>query len=270
MALVEKSNQNLTFRSTSNEHNHRLSISLGGLSRFYTKKGPSSPSEGPGRHRDRNSAEFPVKHKTRSRHNSISSTSLESHFSKDSPLHLENEEVLVDFYNSDQCLIPSILLWKRSIGDSLRETEANYTHQALCIDIQTQEIVKVAQLTDRRIVVVINDYPSNRTHVYVEYATMLNTALAQKLPKLVLKKTYHLAGLNFGRSILALYSHVESELVLISCKKASAVVINSACIFVSGRPQGAVKKLMFIHGSNELCLVTENGIKTLSLSTHLK
>ncbi|KAK9721059.1 hypothetical protein K7432_003737 [Basidiobolus ranarum] len=273
MALVERWNQGL--RSASG-NGHRLSISLNNLSRFYTRKAPEredsniSPGGSVNR-RSWTSEDSSPEINIRSRQDSISSTSSDLSSCKEGLFHLENEEMLVDFYNTDISAVPSLLLWKRSIGDSISVSEANYTHQALNVDVQTQEILNVSQLTDRRIVVVINDHQLQRTEIFIEYATTLNSALAQRSPKLILKRMYDLVGLNFVRNMLAVYSHADGELALVSCKRDSVEVINSACVFASGCPQSnRVKKLMFVHGSSELCMVTEYGLRALSLSTHYK
>ncbi|ORX96278.1 hypothetical protein K493DRAFT_314614, partial [Basidiobolus meristosporus CBS 931.73] len=182
--------------------------------------------------------------------------------------NLENEEVLVEFFNVDVYPVPKLLLCKRNVGESAEVTEANYFYLALNINVQTQRILGVFQLKDRRMIVVICDHTKQQTEIYVEFASALASTIGQKCPKFCLGNMFDLVGLNFVQNILAVYSHVCSELVLLAFREESVEIINSACISISGLTS-EVKRIMFIHGSSELCLVTKNGLRTFNLAMQL-
>ncbi|KAK9696701.1 hypothetical protein K7432_012322 [Basidiobolus ranarum] len=145
----------------------------------------------------------------------MSSTCLDSATFTPSAVQLKNKEVLVDFFNTDVYPIPRLLLWKHTVGNCLEATEANYVHLNLNIDTQTQKVVNVSQLKDRRIVVVISDNQTQHTEIYLEYPSNLSSAIYQRSSKLNLNRIYNLVGLNFVQNILAIYSSVDKEVRII-------------------------------------------------------
>ncbi|ORX95272.1 hypothetical protein K493DRAFT_301572 [Basidiobolus meristosporus CBS 931.73] len=82
----------------------------------------------------------------------------------------------------------------------------------LSLNPTTHHIVNVYQLNDKRLLLVVENFVTGCTEIYLESIKNLNSALAEKSPVATVNKLCQLSALDAIQGTLALYSVVEGEL----------------------------------------------------------
>ncbi|KAK9765355.1 hypothetical protein K7432_006376 [Basidiobolus ranarum] len=139
-------------------------------------------------------------------------------------------------------------------------SERNYFTLYVPIDPRTHHIIEVYQLNDKRILMVIENYWTKCTELYLDTIKNILRLVHSKTPYITLNTQCHFTALNQMKGILALYDAIGSELSIVSYVDASKHPISSISLkpFMA-RYQMKIRNLLFILGTDELCFVKSSG-----------
>ncbi|KAK9768791.1 hypothetical protein K7432_000309 [Basidiobolus ranarum] len=130
-----------------------------------------------------------------------------------------------------------------------------------------QHINSVYQLNDKRLLLIIENFVTGCTEVYLETINNLNTALLERMPVATVNKLCQLSALDTLHGTLALYSVIEGELhtFQVDSLEGELYESNSHILlkpFSKKRQLPRIRQLLFILGTRELCFV-ENEAKVM-------
>ncbi|KAK9710325.1 hypothetical protein K7432_008495 [Basidiobolus ranarum] len=193
---------------------------------------------------------------------------------------LDDNAILVEFVNpSDLRCCPYLVFSHHShnFGDEQVHTatedtsEMKYFPLSIPINPRTHHIIEVYQLNDKRILIVIENYWTKCTEIYLDSIKNIIRLINLKLPFITLNTQCHLTTLNQVKGMLALYDIIGNELFIVSYTNGAKLPLTSISLKqYTANNQMKVRNILFILGTNELCFAESTGsLKMFDLDQHL-
>ncbi|KAK9767138.1 hypothetical protein K7432_003297 [Basidiobolus ranarum] len=194
---------------------------------------------------------------------------------KTKPLDIDSNATLFALLHAkDQFSTPWLGFSQRSHPSGLSNISLNQiTHDVkvvylpLRLNPTTHHIINVYQLNDKRLLLIVENFVTGCTEIYLETIKNMNTALLEKTPVATVNILCQLTALDAIRGTLALYSVVEGELHTFQFDTdGDEVYVKKTRILLkplfkrSQLPR--IHQLLFILGTSELCFV-ETGSKVM-------
>ncbi|ORY01926.1 hypothetical protein K493DRAFT_387792 [Basidiobolus meristosporus CBS 931.73] len=133
--------------------------------------------------------------------------------------NLDDDAILIEFMNHDNLRVSPCLIFSHYIHDisdrrsQLSEDFGKVSFFTLTIPIDTRmhHVVEVYQLNDKRILVVIENYWTKCTELYLDTIRNIIGLVRLRTPFIILKTQCHFTALNQLKGILALYDAIGTE-----------------------------------------------------------
>ncbi|ORX93253.1 hypothetical protein K493DRAFT_338384 [Basidiobolus meristosporus CBS 931.73] len=193
---------------------------------------------------------------------------------------LDDQSTLIDLVNSAGEYSFPILIFSQPASfpssDNSRHFKSN--EQELLVPMplnfytKTQSVVNVYQLNDNRMLLIVANYTTGSTEIYLEAISQLNSALLNHQPALVLKGLYGLTAIDQTKFLLALYNVDNAELHTVSLMQSNRSTRLMECqldmsSIIQFRPS-SIWRILFLLGTYDLCFVeSESSHFTYNLRT---
>ncbi|KAK9766177.1 hypothetical protein K7432_004941 [Basidiobolus ranarum] len=195
--------------------------------------------------------------------------------------HIDEEAVLIGVQNTpDSRSCPHLVFSQpKLLGGSQASTINGYlshenevfTSLALDINPKTHHVSEVFQLSDKKLLVIIENFLTNCTDIYHDSIRNISSAISNNAPKLTLNKLYDLCALDESKRVLAFYNILKGELVIVSYKFAKENSYSKQILHMLphfGHRALRIRKLLFVLGTSDLIFIeSTNSYKTFDMLT---
>ncbi|KAK9766652.1 hypothetical protein K7432_004137 [Basidiobolus ranarum] len=192
-----------------------------------------------------------------------------------------DDSTLIDFVTStEDCCVPILVFSQPTSVPSTNSSctfvsvdqQEDIVPMQLDLYSKAQSVINVYQLNDNRMLLIVANYGTSSTEIYLETVSRLNTTLLKHTPALVLNGLYNLTAIDQTKYLLALYNveHAELHTVsLLQCSRNTRLMeckLDMAPIF-QYHPS-TIWRILFHLGTYDLCFVeSESTVLTYNLRT---
>ncbi|ORX73493.1 hypothetical protein K493DRAFT_321752 [Basidiobolus meristosporus CBS 931.73] len=183
--------------------------------------------------------------------------------------HIDEEATLVEVHSApDFRTCPQLVFSQpKLLGGSQTKKEKTSTQApgnevlttlVLEVNPKTHHVSEVFQLSDKKLLVIIENFLTNCTDIYHESIRNISFAIANNAPKLTFNKFYEHCALDESKQLIALYNILGGELVIVSYKFAKENVYSKQIYDMLphfGQHPLKIRKLLFVLGTNDLIFV---------------
>ncbi|ORX89207.1 hypothetical protein K493DRAFT_305957 [Basidiobolus meristosporus CBS 931.73] len=183
--------------------------------------------------------------------------------------HIDEEAIFIGVQHSqDFRTCPQLIFSQPKLLGGSRFQSANWnssahddevlTSMVLDINPRTHNVSEVFQLSDKRLLIVIENFLTNCTEIYHDTIRNIPLSVINNTPKLTLNRHYDLCAIDESKRVIALYNLLNGELMIVSYKFAKENSYSKQILHMFphfDHHSFKARKLLFVLGTCDLLFI---------------